>query len=81
MTCAVVSHRTSAPAALGDLDPLLAHLVEPGREEETFVLTWTVICAGATGLLMGLLLLRVPAVLAATVVAVIAGIVLTSLTR
>ena len=43
-------------------------------------MAWAVICAGATGLLMGLLLLRVPAVLAASVVAVIAGVVLTTLT-
>ena len=44
------------------------------------MLFWAVICAGATGVLMGLLLLRVYAVLAASLVAVIAGVVLVSLT-
>jgi hypothetical protein len=43
------------------------------------VMVWAVIIAGGTGLLLGLLL-KVPAVLAASALAVLAGMVLTSLT-
>jgi hypothetical protein len=43
------------------------------------VMVWAVIIAGGTGLLLGLLL-KVPAVLAASALAVVAGMVLTTLT-
>ncbi len=43
------------------------------------LMIWAVIIAGGTGLLLGLLL-KVPAVLAASVVAVAAGMALTTLT-
>ena len=41
-------------------------------------MTLAVICAGGTGLLLGLSLLRVPAVLAASIAALVAGGLLTA---